>query len=189
MIPDLTRTSTTVFQDSVHDQDNANNSTSGDHIEGGASNVTVKLLRKYYILNTIPYLSVSWCYLGNKHVYHIFNLDPFCWLVLFSFGTLYSNVLLTCLVCLFWGCVILYTFQETPTLRNADESNSDTDYSDSDSDEILEADFVQRRPSSTLSSNSVPIQSKSRLRRRPTASTGVQSPSMIDDELRGMFGD
>ena len=79
-------------------------------------------------------MSVSWCYLGNKHVYHVFGLDPWYWLVAFSFGVLYSTILLTFLVLIFWVCVITYTFQETPRLTDDSDSSSD----DSESDEGID---------------------------------------------------
>jgi len=196
-------TSTTVFESSSNlDTLTPSNPSS----LSPTTETTVKLLRKYYIMNTVPYLSVSWCYLGNKHVYHVFGLDPFYWLVVFSVGTLYSNVFLTGLIFLFWGCVILYTFQETPRLRNADDdSDSSSDESDS---EITEEDphhayssgFLPRRHSTVMKSSSVPPggtvkqqqqhqqQQQQRqqegLRRRPTA---MHTPENIDDEIKDMM--
>jgi len=136
--------------------------------------------------------------LGNKHVYHVFGLDPFYWLVVFSVGTLYSNVFLTGLIFLFWGCVILYTFQETPRLNADDDSDSSSDESDS---EIMEEDprqGYQRRHSTARKSSSVPPggtieqqqqqqqqqQQHEGLRRRPTA---MHPPENIDDEIKDMM--
>ena len=215
LAPDLSKASNTVFQDaslmsSTNDDlafmtdelepINIGDIVVDDKIAGKDAmkqnnpppNGTVKLLRKYYFLNVVPYLSVSWCYLGNKHVYHVFGVDPFYWLVIFSLGTLYSSILLNCLVVMCLGCVVMYTFQETPTFRNEDdESDSSSDDSDSETDEnemLTQQQHTIRRSTSISSEGSVSEnlrnQLGSGLRRRPTATP----PTDIDDELRGIFG-
>ena len=158
----------------------------------------VKLLHKYYCLG-VPYMSVSWCYLGNKHVYHIMGIDPFYWLALFSLGTLYSNVLLTSLILLFWGFVIMYTFQETPILSADDDSDSSSDdSSDSDDDGgrnmhggVASADDnkTEVQQSRTIRrSISVPL-GKAGIRRRASTWRHPSTKADIDpeSELKSMF--
>jgi len=146
----------------------------------------VKLLSTHTVLG-FPYLTVSWCYLGNKHVYHLFGVDPFYWLLLFSIGALYSNVLLTCLIFIFWICVILYIFQETPILGADDDTESDSD--DSDYEEMYRTSdgHVGKHgtTSSIDSSNANGTRSSKGIRRRYLTSQVEIDP---DDELQGIFG-
>ena len=92
----------------------------------------VKILHQHYVMG-MPWLTELWDFRGQKRIYYLCGMDPFWPLVLLSLGTLYSSFLLACLVICFWGCVIIYTFQQQAPLADA-SSDSDTSSDDEDED-------------------------------------------------------
>ena len=187
--PDPTKlqTNTATFFDTDSNDPQRSSFDSINPVTDDSNEEGVKLLSTHTVLG-FPYLTVSWCYLGNKHVYHLFGVDPFYWLLLFSIGALYSNVLLTCLIFIFWICVILYTFQETPILGADDDTESDSD--DSDYEEMYRTSDGMNvgkhgTTSSIDSSNATGTRSSKGIRRRYLTSQVEIDP---DDELQGIFG-
>jgi hypothetical protein len=104
---------------------------------GGRPETGVKLIQRYYVFGfrRLPWLTKSWDFRGQKRVYKVFGMDPFWPVVFLSIGTLWSSVLLSALVCTFFGCIVLYSFKrDRLPLRLGDESDSDDTTSSEEED-------------------------------------------------------
>lgn len=99
-------------------------------MEGVQEGDGVKVIQKYYFMG-LPWLIESWDFRGQKRVYKFLGMDPFWPLIIFSFGTLWSKLLLAILICVFIYCTAVYSFKTQTPLSLGDESDSDTSSDDS----------------------------------------------------------
>ena len=161
-----------------------------DESPSGEEEKGVKLIQQYFIMGRIPWLTESWDFRGQKRIYKFFGLDPFWPMVLFSFGTLWSNFLLALLVCGFFGCVILYALKRDrlPLLLDS-ESDSNSSFSDDDDKDYTELIDVRRYGSGShvFTHGSRESRSSGKLQFSSEDNDNETSGAVLEEEMMELF--